>query len=89
MQVSERLDQELVGALKELLETELAYIAQTAKATEVYAGTPHSEYWKGLLSKCNNLLDSVSSLLYNTVCLKQSPKGQTSNGLVRLVDRLV
>lgn len=50
-----------MGAFKELLETLLAYIAHTSQAAERYAATPQAEYWKGLLNKCNNLLDSVSS----------------------------
>lgn len=60
---ADKLDDEMITAVKQLLETLLAYTANTSRAVESYAGTPHVEYWKGLLSKCNNLLDSLVSLL--------------------------
>ncbi|XP_070194933.1 HEAT repeat-containing protein 1-like isoform X2 [Littorina saxatilis] len=61
--ISNKLGEETMGSFSELLETLLSYIGQVSLAVEHFAGSPHVEYWKGLLNKCNNLLDSLVSLL--------------------------
>lgn len=60
LQVSDKLDEELLRAVRQLLETVLKYLSQTSQLSDKFSSAPTAKFWRVLLHKCHDLLDCVS-----------------------------